>query len=244
MSGQSKKYGKAPVVQAVIDIRSDPPPGLTFADLRPLHDREKAGYPDLRDIVQIVQEFSLDESQETRRKTKVGYMFGSADGQRVVQTRTTGFTFSWLVPYDTWSVFREEALRLWKGYRKLAGPKSIQRVGVRYVNRLDLPQPVENLRRFLNLGPDAPAPLLAETEAFLIQLQSPQRDVGAKLILNAARVAPPKPEVVSIILDIDLFDERPRRSSANIGQRIDELHARVEEIFEQLITNETRALIA
>ena len=35
MASETKKYGKAPIREAVIDVRISPRPGLTFADLRP-----------------------------------------------------------------------------------------------------------------------------------------------------------------------------------------------------------------
>jgi len=243
MATSSRKYGKAPIVEAVIDIRIAPRPGLAFSDLRPLHETEKTRYPVLREDIQIVQEFSSDDSRETTKKTKIGYMLRSADDKRVVQALTGGFTFSWLAPYDTWGTFRKEALRLWAQYVALTSPTAITRIAVRYVNRLDLPQPVEDLRRYVNVGPDAPPSLLAETEAFLLQLRSPQRDAGANLILNVARVDPPSPDVVSIILDLDLYDDTPPKELTDVGDRIEVLHARVESIFEQLITEDTRALI-
>jgi hypothetical protein len=41
-----------------------------------------------------------------------------------------------------------------------------------------------------------------------MQLQIPQDNLGAMLVINQAIVTPPTEEVVSILLDLDLFVEK------------------------------------
>jgi uncharacterized protein (TIGR04255 family) len=103
---------------------------------------------------------------------------------------------------------------------------------------------VDDLRRFLNVGPDGHPSLFVDTQGFLLQLRSRRRQVDANLILNVARVDPPYPDVVSIILDIDLFDDRLDQVVRNVDDRIEILHGHVKSCFEELITDETRSLIA
>jgi uncharacterized protein (TIGR04255 family) len=62
----------------------------------------------------------------------------SEDQKRVVTLMRDQLSLSWLGDYRGWSTLSEEMMRLWSIHKSLAGVDSIDRMHVRYVNRLEV----------------------------------------------------------------------------------------------------------
>lgn len=79
---------------------------------------------------------------------------------------------------------------------------------------------------------------------YFMQLQLPQPDLEGMLVLNQTLIPPPGPNLVSVILDLDLFckDNVPC-DDQEIWKRFEILRTRKNEVFEACITNKTRRLI-
>jgi len=77
-----------------------------------------------------------------------------------------------------------------------------------------------------------------------MQLQLPQQDLEAMLHLNQTLIPPPTLNLVSVVLDLDLFckDNVPSEDQ-EIWKRFEILRTRKNEVFEACITNKTRRLI-
>jgi uncharacterized protein (TIGR04255 family) len=78
-----------------------------------------------------------------------------------------------------------------------------------------------------------------------LQVQIPQADLGAMLILNEAMVPPPGPNVASIVLDIDVFSQGLKlESDDEVWNMMETFRLRKNLVFEGCITNNTRELIS
>ena len=58
----------------------------------------------------------------------LGYRLDSADGLNVAQVRIDGFTFSRLMPYESWDRMVEDAWVVWKRYLATSRPLGIERI--------------------------------------------------------------------------------------------------------------------
>jgi len=134
-------YTRAPILQAVIDFGVDNGEGTPLE----IFDSAKwAGFSDFTDRTPLYQaniEFSSEDQSPTATRTQLGFQYASADKKRVVSARLNGFGLMRLPPYESWEPFCEEARKLWKSYVAVRNPKSVNRVAVRYINRLELPLP-------------------------------------------------------------------------------------------------------
>jgi uncharacterized protein (TIGR04255 family) len=175
----------------------------------------------------------------------MGYAFVGGEGKHVVQFRMNGFTFSRLAPYQSWEQLRNEARTLWNSYRQIVGALPVVRVGLRYVNQLDLPMPMRDLRDFIRLYPEISSDLAQQLAGFFLQVQIPQEDLGTTAILNEAMVPPSGPNVASVVLDIDVFRHGLKlESDDDVWSTMEVLRLRKNLIFEGCITNNTRELIS
>jgi uncharacterized protein (TIGR04255 family) len=99
------------------------------------------------------------------------------------------------------------------------------------------------LKHYLRTSPEISADLPQELSAYFMQLRLPQTDLGGAVVINQTIIPPPQPEMVSIVLDIDLFsDQNVPQSDEEIWCFFERLHLRKNEVFEARITDQTRSL--
>lgn len=245
-------YSKAPIVEALIDLRIQTPSSLTVEKLKEIQSLVEGQYTRSEDVYFGEVNFRLEVGQEAQANASqqhIGLHFIDHAKHQSFQARLDGFTFALAPPYSQWESFRDEARRLWNVYRSIALPEMVTRVALRVVNKFDIPlrQGLETSEH-LRIYPEIPADLThGALGGFFMQLQLPQSDLNAMLVLNQARVAPPEPEFVSIMLDIDLFREQSelawQADDELIWLLLEQFRTRKNEIFEACITDQMRELI-
>lgn len=154
-----RRLAQAPIVEAVIEIRaraeSSWEESLVLARLK----AELPDYPLFRSKREVRQEFRLKGSEPAEQTIEDmgwhGLQFESADKLHVAQFLKDRFVFSRLHPYDHWEQFRGEALRLWQIHKTPAQPAEVHRLGVRFINRLLLPENF-HINDYLQTTPQAP----------------------------------------------------------------------------------------
>jgi uncharacterized protein (TIGR04255 family) len=241
----SRHYSYAPITEAIIDLKVTLPEGLSANDLENIHAHIREDFPIKEQIhtgsllFEPGSSIKIDATRE-----HYGFLFRSGDGLRIFQATLSGFTFNRLAPYDTWEEFSDDARRLWEIYKDVCRPSSVVRVALRFINRLDLPGPIVDFKEYLRTVPEVSPDLPQGLSGFFTQLQIPQEDLKCMLIINEAFTAPTSPEVVSVILDFDLFREHIWRSDdEDIWRFLEKLRHRKNLAFEASITDMTRRLI-
>ncbi|KYC41611.1 hypothetical protein WA1_16310 [Scytonema hofmannii PCC 7110] len=238
-------YSPAPITEALIDIQVQLPQEVKLDVLAQVYSSIQAEYPKREEML-IFQGQAIAGASvgATASQSEIGYRFFSNDQKQILQVRLDGFTFSRLAPYDCWQTFRDEAKRLWSIYQSLTHPQAIARLALRYINRLDIPLPVGDIKEYLKTFPEVSPDLTQGLSGYFMQLQIPQEDLAAMLILNQALVPPPTPNFVSILLDLDLFLEQDiPNDELGIWQIIEQMHQQKNKAFEACITEKTRELI-
>ena len=93
-------------------------------------------------------------------------------GPNSVFFRHDTFICSRLAPYTGWDDFFARTVRAWEVWRKSAGHTVLSRIGVRYVNRIDVPVANTALVRpedVLNVFPKSPEDLGAPLSAYAME---------------------------------------------------------------------------
>jgi len=239
-------YSKAPITEAIIDLKVTLPDGFTVENLADIHTHVRDHFPIKEPmhtgslLFQSGPSIKIDASREHH-----GFLFRSEDGLRIFQATLSGFTFNRLAPYHTWEEFSSDARNLWEVYKDICKPSSVTRAEVRFINRLDLPGPMLDFKDYLRTVPEVSPDLSQGLSSFFMQLQLPQEDLNCMLIINEAFTPPTSPEQVSVILDFDLFREQIWQSDDEaIWSFLGELRHRKNLAFNASITDKTRELIA
>lgn len=240
-----RHYPKAPITEALIDLRVELPQGTVVGDLERVQNGLENAYPTKKDRIhaEFQGQIGKEGAAAVARSKHDGYVFTSQDEKQVFQARLDGFTISRLAPYESWQPFRDEAQRLWDVYRSIAKPTKVTRLAVRYINRLDLPLPVADLKDYLRTVPEVSPALPQNLAGYFMQLRIPQEDIKSLLVVSQAIIEPARPGVASVALDNDILrvDEIPADEDG-IWEFFEVLRRRKNEVFEASITDQAREL--
>ena len=235
-------YPKAPITEAVIDIRVKVREGLSLEQLALSGEEERYPKKQIRWAFHAEVTAGAHVAAASVQQP-IGHQLVSEDGKEVLQARLDGYTFSKLAPYDRWESFSSEARRLWELYRNTAQPTEITRLAVRYINRIDIPLPVADFKEFLRTVPEVSPGMAQGLARYFMQLQVPLEDERALLILNEAMIEPAHAGCVSVVLDLDISrDQAVPSEEKEIWDFFEKLRLKKNEIFEACITDKTREL--
>jgi uncharacterized protein (TIGR04255 family) len=241
---ERRYYSKAPITEAIIDFKVVLSSDTALQDLRRLFPEIAADYPHQEDFLLLKSQVTAGVSVgASANQTLVGYVYSSDDRKQILNTGLSRFTFSRLAPYDRWETFRDEAKRLWGIYCQMVRVESVNRVAVRYVNRIDIPLPLNDFKDFLRTVPEVSPDLPQGLSGYFMQLQIPQPDIEAMAVINQAIMPPQVPDCVSVIIDIDIFQEHVMFSDDTFWESLELLHTKLDVVFEACITDKTRELI-
>lgn len=152
-----------------------------------------------------------------------------------------------LAPYLGWNDLHEKFINAWKIWKITSKTKPIKRIGVRYINRIDIDLMSESkieLEDYLNFYPKLPELSASPVAEYLIQVSLPIDNLWSA---NIASTLLPSPLInnISILMDIDVF------RTADIPIKDEDLWATITEarsiknlIFENCITQKTKELFS
>lgn len=238
---------KAPITEALIDLRVRLPEGSTFETLGAFRDAVAESYPNCRERRQWHTRFTLHKKEppavETETEGPDGYILTSADGTQVVQARRDGFTFSRLKPYQTWEQLRNSAQELWKTYCDTVSPLMITRIAVRYINRIELPLPFEDFGEWLQTRPQVGPKLPQGLAGFFFRANIPfDKPPGFVNVTQAIEPGNYKTQV-PLIFDIDAFlTEEFSPDDSGVWKRFEGLREIKNRVFFDSITEKTKEM--
>jgi uncharacterized protein (TIGR04255 family) len=176
-----------------------------------------------------------------------GVKLTSADQTDVLLCRSAEFVCSRLAPYPGWEQFRKRAERDWQIWRETVGSVQIRRIGLRYINRIDIPATETGLKieDYLKIAVALPEGPNTPISGYALQVSRPLESDKLKLTVNSATVPSPLIGHASLILDIDVFrdDDVPRRND-EMWMLIEKMRAQKNVMFENCITDRARSLFS
>jgi uncharacterized protein (TIGR04255 family) len=152
--------------------------------------------------------------------------------------------FSQLAPYPGWDVFFERFCRDWAAWKRTLGYRKITRIGVRYINRIDIPAtaPIIEHEEYLNIYPHMPTELQS-LMAYSVVAQLPLPDIGCILTLNSSSAPSQLLGHAAFIVDQDIGkDDDPPQSDEEIYALLNQIRVKKNEVFEACITPRAREL--
>jgi uncharacterized protein (TIGR04255 family) len=243
------RFPNAPIVEAVLDIQvrfTHPPDGPRLAAF---HEHIRDRYPDVAPHITWEFDFQIVEGgpRQGLRPGPPGFIFKSPTGQRMAQVRQNGFTLNWLKPYEAWPAFRDEARPLWELYVTVFQPDAVGRLGLRYVNRIELPLPFSDFRDYVKMAPEIAPGLPQGLSNFFMRLEIPDPARGLTAIVTET-IQPVlglkgQPQRVPLIFDIDIVSgERLAPSGPEVWDTLERMRQYKNEVFFSSMTERAREL--
>ncbi len=202
---------RAPIVEAVIDIRGRAEASWEESAIQAHLKVQLPGYPQLDSQRAFRQEFRVGPSQEPDQAFHdlgwKGLRLQSVDKLHIAQFNRDGFVFSRLHPYESWEQLIGEGMRLWQIHKEVARPSEVQRLGLRFINRILLPPNYVDFEDYLKAPPKPPDGLDLPFHGFFHNetLSVPGYPYAINIIRTIQQPQPPDHDRFGIIVDNDVF---------------------------------------
>ena len=244
MSETEFKLPKAPIIEAVLDVDCDMPPGLEVANLETLaKDAFRGQYPKARKV--LVHEHKIETKPDeapkvSTRQAVQAFQFLQEDEKQLIQVRTQGFSFNKLAPYSSLDEYLPEIKRTWQLFVSVASPVQIRVVRLRYINRILIPAEGGNviLADYLDkICPSSPVEGSLRLIGFLNQTTAVENATGNQV--NVILTAQPVEEgSLPLILDITVASAQPGdvKNWAWLSGQIQSLRGLKNRIFKNTLT--------
>jgi uncharacterized protein (TIGR04255 family) len=240
---QAANYAHAPIQEAVID--------LVFGETQTLEKLQKAK-------AKLSKRYPLDEQLVSFeggvsgtgglsvRSSPIGFHLSTLEMSDIVQLQIDRVVTSRSAPYEGWDKLIAQAKINWSTVAKATGIKTVRRVGIRYINRIDIPlngEAAVKLSDYLsflpNISPISEEPMTEFT--LLVTRLTSNPNWTARII--STLVPPVLINHISVLFDIDLFRDRDIASKEQeLWEQIEEVRALKNDIFERYLTPNSRAL--
>jgi len=236
-------YKRPPITEAVIEVRF-----AKVFDIAGDHKVVKkfrtlySGYQELIDYdVKIEISGSIPTTDAIPHTV---HRFSSPDMTQLLILKDSSFAVSQLAPYQGWDEFLHRFVRDWKAWKRLMGFQEIKRIGVRYINRIDIPfsGPILEHEEYLKVYPELPD-VFGPTLAYAVQALLPLEDMKCVLNLNTAIVTSPLLNHTSFLIDQDIAKEVDLpQNDKGIYSLLNGIREKKNNVFELCITDKAREL--
>lgn len=193
----------APLIEAVMEVQFVG--GLSADDVEQVKSDLTQWYPSVTENKQT--EFMYDVGAETLNvdDARSFYRLEAMDDTDIALVRPNGFAVSQLAPYKSWDTLFARFDRDWRNIEERCGPRSAARLGIRSINRIDVPL-VDGVARYEDYFagyvrlPDS----LPNVSDFYFRVSFDIPSIGAVALVQSAVLAPAVEGKASFALDIDL----------------------------------------
>ncbi len=135
---------RSPLQEALLDVRVDLEQRIDVEIFASLPRKFSNVFPAGRQKRSVSGTFGLagEKTLVTAEEPVIlGYLHESEDKNQVLQMQKEGFSLHQLNGYSGWDLFSKNAMDLWEYYDPLTGKKTLRRLGLRYVNKVELQTP-------------------------------------------------------------------------------------------------------
>ena len=237
-------YENPPVVEAICEFRFEPSQPWDWTIPGLVYDKVKSEFPRKRQRNVVEVEMQAEQHHVAQRvKGGVAQMQFLRDDERaLIQVGPDLLTVNHLKPYPKWSIYQAMIVNALQVYRQVANPRGLERIGLRYINRMEVPGPAFEIEDYIQAVPRVPQPMPQAFRLFIQRVEIPFERANGLLILQSA-LGVPEENKSALMLDLDFgtLDARSMTLDA-VMDWVRQAHDEVENAFEACITPQARAL--
>jgi uncharacterized protein (TIGR04255 family) len=241
-----RRYRKPPVIEALCEIYFA---GSSWDDTVPgaFYERTKSDFPQKRQRTIQEAQITLGPEQAAAgvRQLPPWMQFVSDEKHRMIQVARDLLVVNQLAPYPHFDEWEPDVYRALHIYRDLAQPRNVVRLGLRYINRVLIPEKQIRMEDYFTIYPNLPQRLGDIHGSFLVRVEVPQSAQGHTVVITFGTAPPPSPQDAAQAFMLDLYDifERDTPVDADVIKReVRSAHDNIVVAYEDSITETLRAL--
>ncbi len=240
-----RKYKYSPINEAVCEFRLSPeiPWDMTFPGL--LFGAAKSKFPEKEQIPDLPSSpIVLSHGQPQKLKLQSNKIsFYTKDRKGFIQVGNHTVSIHRLKPYPNWEDFKPDIKFIFNEVVNLIGDFKLQRIGLRYINKIEIPEATINLSDYFQFLPSFGNDLKPKIKTFVIgceDLCNEDKDV-CRFQMNPN--IQERPGHSNFTLDIDYFTmDGKELTDVQPLEWIELAHQKIGEVFEGCITDKMREI--
>jgi uncharacterized protein (TIGR04255 family) len=250
---QRRRYKNPPIEEALCEFRFRPGQEWDLTMPGKLHSKirdEYPGKPRQQNVVEAVLQTQVGAPSHVRyREGLAKVQLVTEDDTRMVAVGQDVLSVHMFRPYlnpaapekSGWEEFRHRLRTALDAYWSVAEPVGVHRIGIRYINKIVIPQRNVEIEEYLTCALRHVDGLPDRMNNFVNRVEYTHED-GVRLILSHGTVDAPQ-EHFGLLLDIDVIWEASDLLNQDEAlAKADELRGRERIAFEALITDKSRGL--
>lgn len=239
-----RQYRNAPLSEAICDFRFEPGEPWDGSEPGRLYERLQEQFPKREPVLTFEQSITERPGEISHRVAPVERLrLLSESGSSLIQVGMHQLSVHHLPVYPGWPRFRPMIVDALGKYREVANPNGFRRIGLRYINRIQLPGDGIELEHYFDFYPHVGNNLPQDLRMFGVVVHFSYDDYRDAMRMQLGNSETDDPGTSAFILDLDYFLNHPE--TIELGAIVDWLetaHARIEEAFEGCLTQPLRAL--
>jgi len=239
-----RKYKNPPAIEVLFEIYfSEMQSNLTlFGDF---YQKNKNNYPRQEQLRNVGFEMNFLPGAIQTKQINQGNMmrFSSDDNSRLVQISQDLLTVNKLKPYLGYEPFKENVQNVLHSYLELAKPKYSERIGMRYIDRIQIPEENFELNKYFNFSLNFANEEFLSINGISFKIQLTPKHKTHQLFITLNSVISSEEGKSEFILDTyDILKLQKEVNEDYILSILDEAHENIEYVFEAVITDSARNL--
>ena len=239
---RERKYRNPPIVEVICEFRFRPSPEWDATVPGRIYEQLKTEFPIRRPIRQFgVAVQSVPERPPLQVQFEEGMRFLREDERAFVQVHPHRISIHHLAPYPHWESFKPLIRKGYEAYLNTVTQPVLQRIGLRYINRIVLPEGHESPSAYFTLYPYVGESLPQDYKAFAVYLLLSFEEGRDAMHLRLGSEGAGSSEQAAVLLDLDYFIAQPEGVTSDTTlEWVEQAHLHVLEVFEGVITDRLR----
>src|SRR5215217_2557646 len=201
-----RSYRKPPIIEALCEFQFEPSQPWDGTFLGPIYDKVQSVFPKKRPVDTLQVQFGLSgqEAPAPNVVSMPGSMWFVREDERVLmKVGPDVVSVHHLQPYSDWETLKGYIERALDAYRQVVNPSGIRRLGLRYVNRLEVPSQNAAIEDFLFASPSIPEKLPQQFSRWVQRVEIPYVKLQGILALQSGSIHEEGQENAAYLLDLD-----------------------------------------
>ncbi len=240
-----RKYRQPPIVEALCELYFE---GSEWDDtvLGQFYDQVKPDFPTKhqREIQEAhVMLSPVGEASAGVKRLPPWMQFVAKNENRLIQIGQDVLVINQLRPYPHFEEWEPLIYSSLEKYRKLANPKGVVRLGLRYINRVVIPHAQILMEEYFTVYPQVPRAMGDMHGRFMIRVDLPSQRGGHGVLVTFGSAPPEKPDEIAYLLDLcDILKPVTPLAFDEVNAHVNMAHENIEAAFEGSITDKLRDL--
>jgi uncharacterized protein (TIGR04255 family) len=239
----SPPYPAPPIIDSIIEFRLKNP--LSQREQALIVKSLRSGYDKDDDASEVEVQVRIEHGkiESTTGPPKLVHVLSNLDQTDFCRVEVSKLHWSRLPPYEGWLAFQSRVIRDLDKLPKKVGLPTLERIGVRFRNRIDVPAGENDICRYedyllVNIGLP---PLLDPHDGYQWKIEKLFRDRGIGATIHSGIMPSELPKTLAVLLDIDVYvlADLPNRRD-DLMEKLEEIHVLKNEIFEACVTPKAR----